>query len=126
MATATHKFCPSMVNAFGSPLIFWDWVDQMATPLTSIMVVRVAMKAGMRQIVTAAPLMAPSVAPTSSIAITPSGTASALPASKPSSALMIFVPTTLARAIMEVTERSMPPMMRATVIPTETTRMGSA
>ena len=76
-AAAIQSFCPSMTKLGGKPPILLERVNQIASPLTNIIVVSVAMNAGIRQVVTANPLTMPIPTPTSNIAINPKGTASA-------------------------------------------------
>jgi hypothetical protein len=76
----------------GNPPILRESVTQIARPLTNIMVVRVAMNAGIRQTVTVTPLTAPSPAPVPSMASTAMGTARGCPASQPSSAAHDLAP----------------------------------
>ena len=106
------------MNAGGRPLMLRDRVRKMASPLTNIIEVSVTMKAGSSSRATARPLNRPTAAPASSIAATPAGTASGLPASQPSLAFITTAPVTLASAMVEVCDRSMPPASSTSSWPT--------
>src|SRR5688500_6318796 len=115
IARAIQTLLPSWMNAAGRPPMFLDCVSQIAKPLKNIIVVSVTMNAGIRSRAIAKPLSEPSAAPSSSIVTTAAGVAGSAPASQPLVAFMIIAPTTLANAIIDVTDRSMPPAISTMV-----------
>ena len=99
-----------LTNGSGRLYIFCDLVIQIAKPLKNIMVVRVTMKAGIPNLATDKPLIKPMNMPTKTMPVTPAVMASNDPDQMPVSELIRYPPTTLVTAIMEVTERSIPPV----------------
>jgi hypothetical protein len=109
------------VKRAGRPEIPREPVDQIATPLAKVMTASVARKGGMRSRATARPFTTPVASPIASIARTP---AVVLPGRTPPCELITRAPATLASEITAVTERSIPPVRRTIVWPSETARSG--
>jgi hypothetical protein len=100
--------------------MFCELVTHTASPLKKIIPVSVTMNGGIRNPTTATPFNPPITAPTPTIASTPTGTASGCPASHPCSPLITAAPNTLATAIIEVTDKSIPPVIITAVCPIAT------
>jgi len=100
--------------------MFFDCVDHTANPLRNIIDASVTMKAGSRNNVIRAPFNAPNPVPSASIASTPISVGTPWP-----SLDISFAPATLVSAMMDVTERSIPPMIITIVIPMATIKSGS-
>src|SRR5688572_8445571 len=89
----------------GRSATFFDFVAQIARPLTNIIVVSVTMNGGIRSSATNTPLHRPTTSPTASMTTTAAGTAHELPASSPVLSFITSAPVTLHSATTDPTER---------------------
>src|SRR5258708_3471940 len=105
--------------------MFREFVTQTATPLKNVMVDKVTTNGGILKVVMESPLIQPINAHTRRIAKKPNGTDQGLPANHPPFAVMISPPATLLHARTEVTERSIPAVIRTKPWAIETTNKGS-
>ena len=89
----------------------------MAKPLKNIIEVSVTINGGIRNATTAAPFNNPKSAPRNSMASAPAGADHRLPPSQPLLEFIIMAPLTLVRAMIEVADKSMPPVIRTSICP---------
>ncbi len=95
-----------------------------AAPPQNIIVVSVTMNGGILKRLVHTPLNSPITPPTARNAASAPGTANGVPSKKPPSAVMTDAPTTLASAITDGADRSMPATISTNVWPMETTSSG--
>ena len=117
---------PKSMKDLGTPLMVALLLTTWEAPRAMLIMPSVTMNDGTFQRSETKPLMKPASAPTSSMATIASGIeaqGSSPMATKPArnSGTMMTAPTTVARAITDPTERSMPPMRMTKVMPTAST-----